>query len=536
MKKILLLSCVLLILPIGFLFISYYNKEYKVIESEKQSKTIVNSNALTMMYETGPDTGEYQVSSDTTWPQEGYVFNEQLSACENGSTLTWDDESKKVLLQASTSDKCYVYFDVEPPPTLADVCAGGENLASCIKNYNTTYSNGIGGLYHHDGTITKTNCMYNDELVASGIEDETVCQEVYYNAHSKKYLTAGGLSEVLWDSEKEICKTTSGTEVVYNQNGDSGVLEGDCTGYAQADVGTTCTYPGGCSSFNYTTIVKSVGSGTIEYEALDAVDGSYRYSGANPNNYVCFGSDAATCPNDNLYRIIGVFENQVKLIKYDYANSDLLGTDGDYSNKTYTNTSSSDPSYKGTKTEINLYYWNLNTRENIWSESELNTVNLNVNYLNNIGSTWANKIATTNWIVGGNTDQNIYNVAVKSTYTNEIVSPAESTTYNAKIGLMYVSDYGYATSPENWTKNLNIYHNDTIKNNNWMFMGLDEWTITRFESLPSSVFLVRSSGSVGSNSVNYGYDYKGVRPAFYLNSDITYISGSGTESDPFRIA
>lgn len=105
MKKILLLSCVLLILPIGFLFISYYNKEYKVIESEKQSKTIVNSNALTMMYETGPDTGEYQVSSDTTWPQEGYVFNEQLSACENGSTLTWDDESKKVLLQASTSDK-----------------------------------------------------------------------------------------------------------------------------------------------------------------------------------------------------------------------------------------------------------------------------------------------------------------------------------------------------------------------------------------------------------------------------------------------
>ena len=65
-----------------------------------------------------------------------------------------------------------------------------------------------------------------------------------------------------------------------------------------------------------------------------AGDSSYRYSGANPNNYVCFGSNESTCPTDNLYRIIGVFGNQVKLIKYDYGTTDELGTDGDYS-KTY---------------------------------------------------------------------------------------------------------------------------------------------------------------------------------------------------------
>ena len=70
-------------------------------------------------------------------------------------------------------------------------------------------------------------------------------------------------------------------------------------------------------------------------------DGSYRYAGASDevNNFVCFGSNESPCPTDNLYRIIGVFdhkisetqtEQRVKLIKYDYANSNLLGTDGDY--------------------------------------------------------------------------------------------------------------------------------------------------------------------------------------------------------------
>ena len=50
--------------------------------------------------------------------------------------------------------------------------------------------------------------------------------------------------------------------------------------------------------------------------ANGAGDNSYRYSGANPNNYVCFGTTGADCQNEeNQYRIIGVFNNQVKLIK-----------------------------------------------------------------------------------------------------------------------------------------------------------------------------------------------------------------------------
>ena len=68
----------------------------------------------------------------------------------------------------------------------------------------------------------------------------------------------------------------------------------------------------------------------MENFILDAGDNSYRYTGANPNNYVCFGSTESTCPNEYLYRIIGVFDGQVKLIKADYTNSSMLGLDGGY--------------------------------------------------------------------------------------------------------------------------------------------------------------------------------------------------------------
>lgn len=47
----------------------------------------------------------------------------------------------------------------------------------------------------------------------------------------------------------------------------------------------------------FKTLVNSGEKGKI---ILEAGDNSYRYAGVNPNNYVCFGSDEATCPTDNL--------------------------------------------------------------------------------------------------------------------------------------------------------------------------------------------------------------------------------------------
>ena len=153
--------------------------------------------------------------------------------------------------------------------------------------------------------------------------------------------------------------------------------------------------------------------------------------------------------------------------------------------------------------------------------------------MNNIGSTWASKIANATWIVGGNTVSNI-GLPAKQTYINEITNPAEATTYSAKIGLMYVSDYGYAAGPENWNISLYNYDNDTNRNNNWMFMGLNEWTITRQAGYTNPAFRITYLGRTDNENV-YSPSAT-MRPTFYLNSDVQYLSGTGTQSDPFRIA
>ena len=266
-----------------------------------------------------------------------------------------------------------------------------------------------------------------------------------------------------------------------------------------------------------------------------AGDNSYRYAGASKsvNNFVCFGSTTNPCPTDNLYRIIGVIDGKVKLIKYDYATSTLLGTDGDYSGSDtpYTNY------YKGSLTSIDQYSWNNVTNKNTWSESNLNKINLNTNFINNIGSTWANKIATTTWKVGGNTFDNIGSSVPSIAYQNEIVAPAENTTYDAKIGLMYVSDYGFAASPSAWTTTLYNYDgNDakgtSIKTINWMYMGYYDWMISRNSDSSDDAFDVIDNGYVYDDFV---YINNGVRPSFNLLSSITYVSGSGSAVDPILI-
>mgnify|MGYP000130507980 CR=1 FL=1 len=275
-----------------------------------------------------------------------------------------------------------------------------------------------------------------------------------------------------------------------------------------------------------------------------AGDNSYRYAGASDqvNNYVCFGSSTTPCPADNLYRIIGVFGDRVKLIKSDYATSALLGADGDYS-KMYTANNWDNSNYKGNNlANVAAYYWN-KSNQNTWSLSNLNKTNLNKNFITNIGADWAAKIAETTWKVGGNTFANIANTSAKKAYQNEIVNPVTTnsqdnkTEYSAKIGLMYVSDYMYAVPQDKWT--LVGYNSDASKDYraaisvNWMYMGLYEWTISRYSDTSNYVFYVNYTGSVSSNNV--GDDAFGVRPVFNLTSSVNYVSGSGTAADPIVV-
>ena len=133
--------------------------------------------------------------------------------------------------------------------------------------------------------------------------------------------------------------------------------------------------------------------------ANGAGDNSYRYAGASDsvNNYICLGSDVATCPDANLFRIIGVFGAQTKVIR---------------------------------AKSVGNKQWDTNN-SNTWSSSSLNTY-LNGEYLTSLG-TLKNKIATTTWKVGGGSWSNIGTSVPKTAYQYEVGSSSSTTTVNKKI-------------------------------------------------------------------------------------------------------
>ena len=382
--------------------------------------------------------------------------------------------------------------------TLADICAG-KTLSDCVISQYTG-TQGDNALYYHNSTLTN-------------------------GAGDNSYRYAGG-DYVL----TEAGKATGATMMIgYNNSVTTALIDFYCNGTKQY-VG----YASSCSTSHYYLIKGDTTQYQTYNEALNASVEKGYLTKDNVKNFVCFGSDATTCPTENLYRIIGVFNNHVKLIKYDYAKSSLLGTDGDFSQEYTSNYFSGE---QGESPSSNsLYYWN-NAGTNTWSASKLNTVNLNTNFTTNIGTAWANKIATTTWKVGGGSWANIGTSVPKTAYQYEVGSSASTTTYDAKIGLMYVSDYYYSASPSAWT--LVGYNSDytksyaSAKGENWLYGGGWDWTISRNSDNSDHAFRVSSIGHVRNNPVHNGHN--GVRPSFSLLSSTTYVSGSGSMSDPVRI-
>ena len=108
MKKRIMLSGILFIIIIISVLVCFNKRERNsenVLQNKKYNETI------SMMLETASGSGEYEKTTASEWPTEGYVFNAELSKCENGGELSWDAENNKVLMSGNTSDKCYVYFD-----------------------------------------------------------------------------------------------------------------------------------------------------------------------------------------------------------------------------------------------------------------------------------------------------------------------------------------------------------------------------------------------------------------------------------------
>jgi len=217
----------------------------------------------------------------------------------------------------------------------------------------------------------------------------------------------------------------------------------------------------------------------------------------------------------------------------------MVGT-GSYDNVDYVLLNNTYPNYKGAMTRVPRHNWSgsSSNKSNTWSNSTLNKTALNTNYMTYLGSEWTEMIALTTWKIGGNTYTNIYSSNnAKTAYESEIVNPAVTTTYKDEIGLIYVSDYYYAASPTYWS--YMGYNSDATKdyrvaiNDNWMYSGIYEWSITRSSAHSNLSFYLADTGGV---YYTYVYSGVGVRPVFNLKSDVLWMRGDGSQLNPFRIS
>lgn len=489
------LVCILLIW--GFLF----NKNNQEVTKNSVENNICNNNMLSMMLETSAGSGVYKSTELNDYPTTGYIFNAEKSKCENGGSVIWDDTIKKVKMVGNISDKCYVYFDKYNAINITKITSSNVTAIGFTINLSATLGdNGLSSYYYSvDGGRSFVSSTSNS-YTFRGLTKKTTYSVVAYATDNKNRKSNEVFLKVTTSDEmtlvnyvKSLYTGTQGANGIYYHN--SGLANG-------------------------------------------AKDSSYRYTGANPNNYVCFDN---TCSYENMYRIIGVFNNRIKLIKADFASREQLGTVSAISRFDLTKHTIS--SYKGKLTIIDTYYWsytNSTSSTNVWSDSNTNKEDLNGTFLTNMGTTWSNKIDNTTWLLGGNTYALLMTNKMSDSYLNEITSPAENVTYDAKVGLMYVSDYAFGANPSYWTKDgYNStgadYDYRSAISENWMCSGFAEWTITKRSDHEQRVFMIGYEGHVGSFPAGSLDEYIGLRPVFYLKSSINYVSGVGSLTDPIII-
>ena len=288
-----------------------------------------------------------------------------------------------------------------------------------------------------------------------------------------------------------------------------------------------------------------------------------RYEGADPKNYICLDSnkEGACSSSSLLFRIIGLFEEEYstdgtsstgtkKLLKVIDTNN-YGGTSGKYWNQTQTSGKNyNDWSTATLKTELNdLYLRTLLATSGVNSKLE-------------------NSIVISKWHLGGanETSPSIYDyqeITTENWYNAERSPYATSGTLQnlysgnpeyvfAKVGLMYPSDYGYATVGGSTTnksscREKELYNWDSssysdCKNNDWLFTSQvtswgsnkTEWLISPFALGSISASPLYSTGYVVATNIVDGYQFA-VRPTFYLDSSLKIVGGLGTKDNAYRI-
>ena len=244
----------------------------------------------------------------------------------------------------------------------------------------------------------------------------------------------------------------------------------------------------------------------------------YRYRGASPKNYVTF--------NNEVWRIIGVFptddgtgniENRIKIIK-----DQSIGNNY-WNNVQVTSTSSYNNWTGGTL----MKYLNNTYANSLISSSSYDMIDDVKYYLGGFNA-------------GNQTIQDMYSYErkTKNTKSNEFYYGTNPNSWVGKLGLMYASDYGYASD----TCETKALYNSSSSNDlracnttNWLYnIKANEWVMPQLGSNIGNVFYIYSLGYM-SNAGASSYTYA-TRPVLYLKPEVQIESGDGTSTNPYKLS
>ena len=279
--------------------------------------------------------------------------------------------------------------------------------------------------------------------------------------------------------------------------------------------------------------VPTVESGDGLYEDSTRA-GRYVYKGANPNNYIEFNNELwriVAKEADGAYKIVRneVLPEEMPFDERGNRDSNSNGAGGTYcaNSSSGCNAWAANANLVGSPAE----FINGSNTGTVLLDSSLNTY-LNGEYLESITEN-SDKIINYNWGVGA-TYTDASREDDEDEDPSEFVAEEAAYKWNGKVALLSSSDVHLSVSNEELCGTDNKYYDnlETCAANNYLVIpGTYWWLVSPYYNYSSYVYVVTSVGYFSNYSA---YTSRGVRPAVYLTSSLS-LSGSGTQSDPYRI-
>ena len=292
---------------------------------------------------------------------------------------------------------------------------------------------------------------------------------------------------------------------------------------------------------------------TYQYDTTHSlmkdIDGNIRYYGASPNNYIYFNcsdysnQSASTCET---WRIIGVFEGKVKLIRgsqigtYAWDNKNTsTGAETAYGKNDWAEARLMkllNPGYESETTGGSLYYNAKSGNCYAWQNNATKTCNFTSTGIKN--DITRNLISDTTYYLGGYNSTEVYSNEIYEKERGGAVYTGRPTTWTGKIALAYPSDYGYAADLSKCSQTLYNYNDSTCTSNNWMKSIVAPnygWLLTPNSGLADITWHVYSSGFVDYSGY-YAFNANGVTPVLYLDPSVDIKPGTGSSSAPYQLS